>query len=73
MGDSSWVKGPPYLHMIELLGELAANDDSALETLILAFRQSDGWVAESIFSMIEEAKETRMKKDVLELIRKKEH
>lgn len=73
IGETSLVKGAPYLHMIDLLGRIAISDDAALDRLQAIYRLSDGWIAESVFSLIEQAREQRLKRDLEKFRMEKEH
>ncbi len=70
-GAKSYLKGPVYLFIIDLLGSYAGRHDIALEKLLRIYDQSDGWMAENVSSMIQGAVDVRVEIESNRLRREK--
>ena len=70
-GGKSYLKGPVYLFMIDLLGSYAGRHDIALEKLLRIYDHSDGWMAENLSSMVQGAIDARVEIEANRLLREK--
>lgn len=61
-GESSYLRGAPYLYIISRIAVIALRNDLALDKLRAIYKYADGWIAENIAVMIKDAESYRKKR-----------